>query len=107
MKICEQKLKSGTQLGKNSSDTDGIIIMFDKSSEKSMRHITEWIQSIYRLKDASVPIVLVGNKRSTTEKIVVTSEQGRALAAQYDMSYHDTSTETGDGARAMINDLMS
>ena len=50
---------------------DGIIIAFDKTSDKSFKAVSNWIQSIYKVKDTDTPVVIVGNKLDLTDKIVI------------------------------------
>ena len=43
-------------------DADGVIVVFDLSQSETFRNVNDWIQSIFKYKDKSLPIVLVGNK---------------------------------------------
>ena len=55
---------------------DGIIVAFDKTSDKSFKAVSNWIQSIYKVKDMDTPVVIVGNKIDLEDQIVVTEEVG-------------------------------
>ena len=47
---------------------DGIILGFDITNEKSFKSVSNWIQSIYKLKDRDTPVVIVGNKLDLAEE---------------------------------------
>jgi len=44
------------------------------TSEKTFKHVNNWIQSIYKLKDHDIPIVLVANKSDLLDERVVTHD---------------------------------
>ena len=41
---------------------DGIILGFDITNEKSFKAVNTWVQSIYKVKDQSTPVVIFANK---------------------------------------------
>ena len=43
-------------------DADGVIITFDLCNETSFRNVKDWINSVKKYTDESLPMVLVGNK---------------------------------------------
>ena len=42
------------------------------TSEKSFKAINNWIQSIYKIKDLDIPIILVGNKSDLLDERLIT-----------------------------------
>ena len=51
---------------------DGIILGFDLTSEKTFKSISNWVQSIYKVKDEHTPVVIVGNKVDLEDQRVIT-----------------------------------
>ena len=47
---------------------------FDKTSEKSFKAISNWIQSIYKVKDTNTPVVIAGNKLDLIDQMIVSPE---------------------------------
>ena len=43
-------------------DVDGVIVTFDLTSQDTFLSVSDWIQSVVKIKTASLPMVLVGNK---------------------------------------------
>ena len=86
---------------------DGIILVFDLFADKTFKAVNTWIQSIYKVKDQSIPVVLVGNKVDREEPRVVSQDAGFSLAQQHGKTYHETSAKTGAGVKEMINDILS
>ena len=48
-------------------DADGVIVTFDLTAHESFLNVRDWISSVYKYKDKSLPMVLVGNKLDLTE----------------------------------------
>ena len=49
-------------------DADGVIIAFDLTSHETFLNVRDWISSVYKYKDKSLPMVLVGNKLDLTQQ---------------------------------------
>ncbi|CAJ1354402.1 unnamed protein product [Effrenium voratum] len=73
----------------------GILMVYDMTDEASFRNIVRWNEQISKHGDKDVQRVLVGNK-ADAEKIVVTREQGQALAEEYGIPFFETSAWFGD-----------
>ena len=50
---------------------DGMIIAFDVTNLQSFQNVRTWIQSIFKVKEQSLPLVLVCNKIDMEDKKVV------------------------------------
>ena len=48
-----------------------MIIAFDITKETSFKSVRTWILSIFKIKEQSIPLVLVGNKIDKEEDISV------------------------------------
>ena len=86
---------------------DGIILGFDLTNEKTYKSISNWVQSIYKVKDQDTPVVIVGNKVDLEEQRVVTQDQARSIAQQHGMNFHETSAMTGVGVDDMLKDVLT
>ena len=58
-------------------DADGVIVTFDLTAHESFLNVRDWISSVYKYKDKSLPMVLVGNKLDLCEENDQNSEASR------------------------------
>ncbi|CAG9320171.1 unnamed protein product [Blepharisma stoltei] len=73
-------------------DSDGICIMFDKSSRESFDHVDGWIKDIDKEVENKNQIrILVGNKADL--KSVVINEEANIKAEKYNMDYVEISAK--------------
>lgn len=72
-------------------NADGILLVFDVSDRSSFEKVRDWIKQIqaYTQKD-QIGVVLVGNK-CDVENREVKSDEGEALASEYNLKYFETS----------------
>ena len=82
---------------------EAAFIVFDITNRDSFKKVKEWYKELNELIDEKdIPIVLVGNKDDLTDKRVVTSEEGKALAkslSESEISYIETSALTGSNVQ--------
>ena len=71
----------------------GIILMYDVTDQNSFKNIRNWIKQIEANADKSVGIVLVGHKCDEPGR-VVTEEEGKKLAEDYDIAFFESSAKT-------------
>ena len=83
------------------------MVAFDKTRENTFKQVSNWIQSIYKVKDTDTPVVIAGNKVDLVDQVAVTTENARAFAQQHQMNYHETSAKTGLGVEEMIQDVLT
>ena len=57
-------------------------------------------------KKAKVPMILVGNKSDLEDERQITTEEGKALADKYGMSFIETSAKTGENVELMLETLV-
>ena len=86
---------------------DGIIITFDMTNIESFKNVRTWIMSIYKVKNATLPKILVGNKLDMTEERVVDRATAEKMAEEYGVKYFETSALTGDGIAEMMDNIMA
>ena len=53
---------------------DGMVILFDLNNANSFDNIQTWIMSIRKVKNATIPILLVGNNQDEAGNRVVSRE---------------------------------
>uniref|UniRef100_A0A7I4YNA3 EF-hand domain-containing protein n=1 Tax=Haemonchus contortus TaxID=6289 RepID=A0A7I4YNA3_HAECO len=79
---------------------DGVLLLFDVTSEQSFLNVRNWIESVRNGVEDSTVLALVGNKvdlfgsdssRNTVYKA------GKKLADEFDMPFYETSAYTGYG----------
>uniref|UniRef100_S4RB38 Muscle RAS oncogene homolog n=1 Tax=Petromyzon marinus TaxID=7757 RepID=S4RB38_PETMA len=73
---------------------DGFLIVYSVTDRTSFEHIDKFHQLILRVKDKdSFPMVLVANKVDLLHLRKISSEQGRDMAAKYNIPYIETSAK--------------
>ena len=74
---------------------------------ESFKNVRTWIMSIYKVKNATLPKILVGNKLDMTEERVVDRATAEKMAEEYGVQYFETSALTGDGISEMMDNIMA
>ena len=72
----------------------GIIIMYDITNEKSFESIEEWISNVKELKGKNFPMILLGNKIDKENERIISTENGKNLANEYQIDFFETSNKT-------------
>ncbi|KAJ1373396.1 hypothetical protein KIN20_035778, partial [Parelaphostrongylus tenuis] len=79
---------------------DGVLLLFDVTSEQSFLNVRNWIESVRLGVDESTIMALVGNKvdlfgNDSTRNAVFRA--GKKLAEEFNMPFYETSAYTGYG----------
>ncbi|KAK2567987.1 GTP-binding protein Rit1 [Acropora cervicornis] len=78
----EQYMRSG----------EGFVIMYSITDRQSFREVSQAKKQIERLRRSEdIPMVLVANKTDLESKREVTTEEGQALAQEFDCPFFETS----------------
>ncbi|XP_032802070.1 ras-related protein Ral-A-like isoform X2 [Petromyzon marinus] len=86
---------------------EGFLCVFSICEHESFAATLEFREQILRVKeDDSVPFLLVGNKSDLEERRQVSSEEARARAEQWRVSYVETSAKTRANVDKVFFDLM-
>ena len=82
----------------------GIILTYDVTDQNSFKNIRNWIKQIEANAQTNVKKVLVGNKCDKPDR-VVTEEEGKKLADDYNMNFFETSAKTNQNVNEVFNFL--
>ena len=74
---------------------DGIILVYDVTSNESFQHINEWLMEVNRYAAPTTAKLLVGNKIDKDGK-VVTTESARTFAESLSIPFIETSAKTNE-----------
>lgn len=101
---------SGIQLGKNvlrlsqapttkvtllrkRLGAQGIIVVYDVTDKESLRAVDNWMADVEKFASESAIKILVGNKCDAEDKRKVSVQEGKDLAARYNISFMETSAK--------------
>mmetsp|Transcript_7058 Transcript_7058/g.9808 ORF Transcript_7058/g.9808 Transcript_7058/m.9808 type:complete len:209 (+) Transcript_7058:126-752(+) len=73
---------------------DGIIMVYDVTSQESFEHVDEWLNEVDRFANENTCKLLVGNKADLVEDRKVTADAARALAQRLNVQFLETSAKT-------------
>jgi small GTP-binding protein len=75
-------------------DSNGILIVFDLTNEKTFEDLDSWIEDINNTVEEKVPKILIGNKSDLPEK-KISFEQASKYAEEHKMKYQIVSAKNG------------
>lgn len=78
---------------------DGIITVYDVTSQESFDHVQDWLHEVERYASPGTVKLLVGNKCDREDKVVST-ETGEAFASNLNMPFLETSAKTAENVEA-------
>jgi Ras-related protein Rab-8A len=72
----------------------GILLVYDVTDEGSFRNVVTWMGQIEQHADRYVNRILIGNKTdASASDVVVSTERGQQLAADYGIKFFETSAK--------------
>lgn len=72
-------------------NADGILLVFDLESKRTFDKISDWMDQIqHNTTEATIPIILIGNKCDTKQR-EVTKEEAESEAQRFNVPYFETS----------------
>ena len=86
--------------------SDCVFLVYEITNRKSFENISNWIKECKSNASENVLIVLIGNKCDLNEKRQVTTEEGKNLAKQYEISFYETSAKTGDNVQKAFTEIL-
>ena len=89
-------------------NAEGVIIVFDVTSQDSFDNVKGWINSIKsNLGENIIPIIIVGNKIDMENMREISKEDGKKIASENDFKYFETSAKTGIGVDEAIKEIVN
>jgi Ras-related protein Rab-8A len=85
----------------------GIALVYDITSKASFDNIRKWIADVQSYAESHVNIVLIGNKCDLQDQRVIDTEQGRAVAKEYDIDFYEASAKTDLNVREAFDGLVN
>jgi len=86
-------------------DSNVAIVVYDVTSEKSFEGADKWISDVKEKRGEDTAIYLVANKTDLETKRVVTTDDGRAKAAEKGLRYFETSAKTGYNVKQLFQQV--
>ena len=87
--------------------SSGILLLYDITNKESFKNISKWI----KINETSTSMenikVLVGNKCDLDDNRVVSEEEGKRLAKDYDMIFFEASAKTGKNINEIFYSLVT
>jgi len=86
----------------------GIVLVYDVSSEASFVSIRRWIRDVRSYVDGKVPVdlILLGNKCDLKKERVIEIERGQKLAEEYGIPFWETSAKSGTNVEEAFSTLV-
>jgi Ras-related protein Rab-5C len=72
------------------------FIVIDRTRPGNLKSIEKWYNDIKKSMQRNIPMVIVGNKSDLIDNIVISEEEIREVAKEYDSHYILTSAKTGE-----------
>ena len=85
-------------------NAEGVMLIYDVTSEKSFSMIEEWFTSIIENKRKGAQVIFIGNKTDSVNR-VISEEQGKSLAKKYEVQYYETSALSGENVDKVFEEL--
>ena len=83
----------------------GILLCYDVTDRTSFRNVQEWVREITESAGPHVARVLFGNKCDRVSEKVVSTEEGAAMAAQFDMAFFEGSAKRDENVTEAFEQL--
>lgn len=71
----------------------GILLVYDVTDRQTFLSIRNWVAQIQMHADVNVNKILIGNKCDIVEQRSVSTEEGEALAKEYNIQFFETSAK--------------
>ena len=72
----------------------GIIVVYDVTDRESFKAVDNWMAEVEKFASESAIKLFVGNKCDVEDKRKVTYEEGKELAASYNVKFMETSAKS-------------
>lgn len=83
-------------------NADAVIVVYDQGNEKSFNNVQFWLREVDKYSNnPNCHKIIVGNK-TDSPKLVITTDQGKAYAADQGLPFFDTSAKTDSNVDALF-----
>ena len=86
-------------------DSNGIILIYDVTNKNSFNNLENWIKEIKNICSRNTPIFIVGNKIDDDKNRIITLEEGKNVAKEYDLLFSECSAKTGENIDFIFEEL--
>ena len=86
-------------------DSSVAVVVFDVTSAKSFDEASKWIEDVRAQREDNVILFLVGNKVDLADQRQVSEEDGQKKAAEYGMTYIETSAKLGQNVKTLFKKI--
>ena len=87
--------------------SSGILLLYDITNKESFKNISKWIKLNENSTSKENIKVLVGNKCDLDDNRVVSEEEGKKLADDYDMIFFEASAKTGKNINEIFGSMLN
>ena len=84
----------------------GILLIFDVTDKETFGHVRDWIEKIHEESPEKITIFLVGNKIDKNDERVISNEEGKKIAEEFNISYFETSAKCNIGVEEVFTHLV-
>ncbi len=85
----------------------GLVVVYDMTNRDTYERLSKWIEEIHENTEPKVVKYLVANKVDLVDDRVVTTEEGKGIAAKYSMKYFETSARSCVNVNEMFTALIT
>lgn len=85
----------------------GVLLVYDVTDRDTFASLDRWYKDAKRESWSGMKCVVVGNKADHVVDRKVSTEEGRAFAAERDLAYIETSAKTGQGVENLFEALVT
>jgi Ras-related protein Rab-1A len=82
---------------------DGIIMVYDVTSQDSFEHVNDWLKEVNRYASEGTCKLLVGNKCDRIADKIVTAEQAKEFSEELGIPFLETSAKSAKKCRRSIS----
>jgi len=83
----------------------GILLVYDITEKQTFTNIRNWIGNIEQHAASNVSKILIGNKCDIEKNRVVSTDEGKELAAEYGIEFFETSAKSDINVSAAFNSI--
>ena len=89
--LISSKITLKNKFNRVTSDTKGILLVYDYSKSKSFTDLSKWIQTIDENAPFGACTSLIGYRLNTEDKRAISTSQGEKMALEHSMNFCEIS----------------